>query len=205
MDRHPLRRTFLVRAVDPAMLRCAALSVCFFAGALLGCMWASRLDAGALNDYLTDFCVSADGEVSLVSCAVLYYGYVALAFLLGFSSVGVALIPALSTVMGFLSMYTITCFTGAFGRMGILLALGALAVRLLFTLPCFFAVASVAWAESGALAVLILGRGKRAAPVHYGREYFLLFLLCVVILTAGILCERFLTPVLFRMAWNSVW
>jgi len=199
MDRRPLLRPRWIGAVDAALLRCIALAACFFMGAMMGCVWSGGLDDQALSAYLMDFCTAADDQVSLVSCVVLYYGYVLLAFLLGFSSVGVIFIPVLSTVMGFLSMYTISCFTSAFGRPGIVLALGVLAVRLLFTLPCFFSVASSAWVLSGSLALLVLGKGKRAAPVHYGRDYFLLFLLCVVILTAGILCERVLTPVLFRM------
>ena len=199
MVRRAVLRPFWVSAVDAAFLRCIALAVCFFVGAMMGRVWACGLDHQMLGAYLRDFCAAADGEVSLVSCVVLYYGYVLLAFLLGFSSVGVLLIPALSSVMGFLSMYVITCFAGAFGRQGIVLALGVLAVRLLFTVPCFFCVASAAWGVSGALAWLVLGQGKRTAPVRYGKSYFLLCLLCVVVLTAGILCERLLTPVLFHI------
>ena len=199
MTRRPWHRHFWVGAVDAAFVRCIGLAVCFFAGAMAGHMCARGLDAHDLSAYLEEFSV-AGSDVSLISCVLLYYGYVLLAFLLGFSSVGVILIPGLSSVLGFLSMYTLSCFTAAFGRSGIMLALSVLSVRLLFTLPCFLAVASSAWSMSGALAVMVLGKGKRTAAVHYDRSYFLLCLLCVVILTAGIFCERFITPVLFRLA-----
>ena len=40
----------------------------------------------------------------------MYFGYVLLLFLLGFSSAGIALIPALTGLFGFLTMYTVSCF-----------------------------------------------------------------------------------------------
>ena len=35
-------------------------------------------------------------------------------------------------------------------------------------------------------------------------RYLLLFVLCAVILTVGMFCERFLTPLLFRLALGEV-
>ena len=64
--------------------------------------------------------------VSLGGCAAAYFGYAAALFLLGFSSVGAALIPALSGLFGFCSMYAVSCFVRCYGRAGVLLALGAL-------------------------------------------------------------------------------
>ena len=85
-----------------------------------------------------------------------------------------------------------------------LLALGALAVRLVFTLPCFLALAEAAWPMSIELFLLSFGRGKRSAPVLYGSRYFLLFVLCAVILAVGVCCERLVTPLLFRLAMGEV-
>ena len=85
-------------------------------------------------------------------------------------------------------------------RGGVPLAMGALAVRLLFTLPCFFAMAGAAWPLATELGMLSFGRGRRSAPVLYGSRYFLTFGVCVVVLTAGVFCERLLTPLLFRLA-----
>ena len=41
---------------------------------------------------------------------MMYFGYGAALFLLGFSAAGVALIPALSGAFGFFTMYTVSCF-----------------------------------------------------------------------------------------------
>ena len=210
MRGRPALRMIRLRPWDPSMVRGVLLALFFLTGALLGYFYARSChmaEPEALSLYLRDFCAAYDAgsvTVSLASCAVLYLSYTALAFLLGFASIGAALIPLLSGAFGFFTMYTISCFVLTYGRGGVLLALAALVVRLLFCVPCFFAVAGEAWPLSTALAMLALGRGKRSAPVLYGSRYFLLFVLCVVILTVGICCERFLTPLLFRLALGTV-
>lgn len=188
--------------IDPALVRCTALAMAFLLGAFLGRTYAAGADGDGLRAYLTDYCaaVEAGSTFSLRTSALLYFGGCGAVFLLGFASVGAVLIPCVSGVYGFLTMYTIACFAAAFGRWGVGLALAAIGVRLLFTLPCFFALADAAWPMAAELAALSLGHGKRARPVLYGKRYILLCLLCVVILAAGILCERFLTPVCFRLA-----
>ena len=202
--------TIRVGPVEPSFLRGLLLALFFLLGALLGHLYAGGWDEAAqaeLSQYLTDYCAVYDaGGVStpLLSCVLLYFGYGALLFLLGFSSAGTVLIPALSGLYGFLTMHTISCFVRCYGRDGVLLAMGVLLVRLVFTLPCFFALAGEAWPMSMELFALSFGRGKRSAPVLYGSRYLLLFVLCAVILAVGMCCERFLTPLLFRLALGEV-
>ncbi len=199
-----------IRFGPPSLLRGSLLAIFFLTGALIGHLYAGSCgqDAqAALDQYLMDYCVVYDAgsvTIPLLTCAAIYFGYAALLFLLGFSSAGVALIPALSGVFGFFTMYTVSCFVRCYGRSGVLLAMGILLVRLLFTLPCFFVLAEEAWPLSTELFLLSFGRGKRSAPVLYGSRYFLLFVLCAVILTVGVCCERFLTPLLFRLAMDAV-
>ena len=207
MGGRPVLGTIRLTGFDPSWLRSVLLAAIFLAGALAGHIYAGRCDTQALTAYLRDYCAVYDSvgvAVSLSSCAMLYFGYVTAAFLLGFASIGAALIPALSGVFGFVTMYTVSCFARAYGRAGVLLALAVLAARLVFCLPCFLAVAGEAWGLSMELFLLAFGRGKRSAPVLYGSRYFLLFVLCVTVLAAGVCCERFLTPVLFRMALGTV-
>ena len=209
MRARPLLRTIRLGPIDPSLLRELLLALFFLVGALAGHLCARSWDAvaqSALSGYLRDYCAVYDAggvSASLGGCVLLYFGYTVLVFLLGFASVGVALIPALSGVFGFLTMYTVSAFVCCFGRQGAALAAGALLVRLLFTLPCFFAMAGAAWPLSTELAMLTFGRGRRSAPVLYGSRYFILFVLCVIILTLGVFCERLLTPLLFRLAMGG--
>ena len=206
MRARPLLRTIRLGPIDPSLLRELLLALFFLVGALAGHLCARSWDAvaqSALSGYLRDYCAVYDAggvSASLGGCVLLYFGYTVLVFLLGFASVGVALIPALSGVFGFLTMYTVSAFVCCFGRQGAALAAGALLVRLLFTLPCFFAMAGAAWPLATELGMLSFGRGRRSAPVLYGSRYFLTFGVCVVVLTAGVFCERLLTPLLFRLA-----
>ncbi len=199
-------RTIRLGPWDPSLLRSLLLALFFLAGALAGHVYAGACSGEAqpaLSQYLKDYCAVYDAggaAVSLASCVVIYFGYLLLLLLLGFSSAGIVLIPALSGLFGFLTMYTVSCFVRCYGRSGVLLAMGVLLVRLVFTLPCFLALAGEAWPLSIELFLLSFGRGKRSAPVLYGSRYFLLFVLCAAILAVGVCCERFLTPVLFRLA-----
>ena len=203
-------RTIRLGPWDPSLLRSLLLALFFLTGAMMGHLYAGACGEEAhtaLEEYLRDYCAVYDAggvAASMASCIVIYFGYVLLVFLLGFSSAGVALIPALTGLFGFLSMYTVSCFIRCYGRSGVLLALGVLAVRLIFTLPCFLALAGEAWPLSIGLFSLSFGRGKRSAPVLYSGRYFILFLVCVAILTVGVCCERFLTPLLFRLALGRV-
>lgn len=210
MRGRPVLRTIRLGSADPSLLRGLLLALLFLAGALAGHLYAGICGEeaqGALDQYLTDYCAVYDtgsAAASLLSCVVMYFGYGLALFLLGFSSAGVALIPALSGLFGFLTMYTVSCFVRCYGRSGVLLAMGVLLVRLVFTLPCFLALAGAAWPLSIELFTLSFGRGKRSAPVLYGSRYFLLFVLCAVILAVGVCCERLVTPLLFRLAMGEV-
>lgn len=210
MGERPASRAIRLGEWDPAVLRGLLLALFFMVGALAGHLYAGTWESEAqdsLRAYLTDYCTIYDAgaaATSLPHCALLYFGYTAALLLLGFSSIGVALIPLLASVFGFFTMYVVSCFVSCYGRAGVLLAIGALSVRLMFTMPCFFTLAGEAWPLSTDLFLLAFHRGKRSAPVFYGSRYFLLLLLCIIILTVGVCCERFLTPILFRMALKSV-
>ena len=203
-------RTIRLGGWDPNLIRLLLLALAFLAGALGGHLYAGSCGEEAweaLGQYLGDYCRLYDGggmEISLLSCVVMYFGYAVLLFLLGFSAAGVVLIPALSGVFGFFTMYTVSCFVRCYGRAGAALALGAMVVRLVFTLPCFFLLAEAAWPLSTELFALSFGRGKRSSPVLYGSRYFLWFVRCAVIVALGVFCARLLTPLLFRLALGAL-
>ncbi len=203
-------RTIRLGSWDASVVRSVLLALTFLAGALAGHLYAGACGDetwSSLKEYLDGYCrLYSEGgtEASMLSCITLYFGYGLALFLLGFSGVGVVLIPVLSGGFGFFTMYTVSCFVQCYGRMGTVLAMGALAVRLVFTLPCFLVLAGAAWPLSMELFSMSFGRGKRSTPVLYGTRYFLLFVLCAVILAAGVFCERLLTPLLFRAALGLI-
>ena len=191
-----------LRMPDPALTRMLCLAGCMVVGMIVGGVYAGRCENSSFSAYLSDFCgLYSDGpsSVSLLSAIRLYFGYVVLALLLGFASAGVVLVPALSAVYGFVSMFAVSCFVQAFGRQGVVMALATMGLRHLFVIPCFLWVSAQAWGSSDRLMALSLGKGKRCAPVIFDGAYWYRLSVCVVLLLAGLCVELYVTPHLFAL------
>ena len=178
---------------QPSFLpRLLFLAAFFFGGVCLGQVLAGRVPDATGQDlrrYLEGYLALENGGLTsgdLWAALVLYARYPLLAFLLGFASVGVVLLPLTSTAFGFFLSFSVSCFTAAFGSDGVLLALAVFGLRCAVTLPCYFLLAVPALGTSGALASLSFGRGRRAAAVTYGREHWRRLAVCAGILAIGL-------------------
>lgn len=182
------------------MFRLLFLALFFFVGIVLGQVFSGRVpDATGdeLNRYLTDFLrVERADSVprAALSAAVLYFRYPLMAFLLGFASAGVVLLPLTAGAFGFFLSFSVCCFTAAFGSDGVLLALAVFGLRCAVTLPCYFLLAVPSLERSMALASLSFGRGRRAAPVVYGRAWWSRLAVLSGVLLAGMCADLMLTP-----------
>ena len=195
----------------PSLPRLLLLALFFLAGVILGQVLAGRVPAetGAeLNRYLEDY-VRLNGQTersatAALSAVVIYFRYPLLAFLLGFASIGVVLLPCVTVAYGFFLSFSVCCFTAAFGGDGVLLALAVFGLRCAVTLPCYFLLAVPAWGNSAALAAASFGRGRRAAPVVYGRVWWLRTAACAGILLAGMGVELFCSPWLLEAVLSRI-
>ena len=184
------------------------LAVFYLLGVLGGQAAASLVSPelqAELDRYLTDFFRLDQERISVAESAwntlLLYTRYPFMAFFLGFASAGAVLLPCLALLFGLGLSFSVSCFTAAFGTAGMQLALISFGLRVLVTLPCFFWVAVPAWEASFRLFALSFGRGRRAAPVLYGKAYWMRFGIVAAILFAGICGDMILTPWLFRQIW----
>ena len=187
------------------------LALFFLGGILLGQVLAGNVPDGTgdeLTRYLTDYVYlygqTAPEGRALWETVVIYFRYPLLAVFLGFTSVGVVLLPVVAVAFGFFLSFSVSCFTAAFGGEGVLLALAVSGLRCALTLPCFFLLAVPSWQTSWALAGLSLGRGQRCAPVVYGRVWWLRAGLAAAVLLAGVCADHALSPVLLRLALERV-
>ena len=189
--------------------RLVLLAFFFLGGVFLGQVLAGRVpDATGqeLAEYLQGY-ITLESSLSpsaVLSALVLYYRYPLLAVLLGFASIGVVLLPVLSAAFGFSLSFSVCCFTAAFGGDGVLLALAVFGLRCAVTLPCYFLLAVPAWGNSAALAAASFGRGRRAAPVVYGRVWWLRTAACAGILLAGMGVELFCSPWLLEAVLSRI-
>ena len=129
----------------PTLPRLLLLALFFLAGVLLGQVLSGRVPdttGDELRRYLEDY-VRLGGEgaptvQTALSALVIYFRYPLFAFLLGFASIGVVLLPCVTAAYGFFLSFSVCCFTAAFGVDGVLLALAVFGLRCLVTLPCYF-------------------------------------------------------------------
>ena len=151
-----------------------------------------------LDRYLKDFLCLDKEQISVAESAwntlLLYIRYPLMAFFLGFASVGAVLLPCLALLFGLGLSFSVSCFTAAFGAVGMQLAWSSFGLRVLVTLPCFLLVAVPAWEASLRLLALSFGRGRRATTVLYDRAYWLRFCMVMAVLLAGVCGDLLLTP-----------
>lgn len=184
-----------------ALPRLLALALFFFCGVILGHVMLRRVpDATGeeLTRYLSDYVqLGGKGQWSAwtaLSALVLYLRYPLMAFLLGFASIGVVLLPCAALAFGFFLSFSVCCFTASFGANGVLLAMAVFGIRCLVTLPCFFLLAVPSLETSAALTRASFGRGHRVAPVIYGSRCWLRFGAAVLVLLSGMCVDLLLSP-----------
>ena len=192
--------------------RLLLLALFFTAGVLLGQVLAGRMpDATGdeLRRYLEDYLRLGGGAAptprTVVSTLVIYFRYPLLAFLLGFASIGVVLLPCATAAYGFFLSFSVCCFTASFGADGVLLALAVFGLRCAVTLPCYFLLAAPSWGTAAGLAAVSFGSGRRtAAPVVYGRACWIRLGACCLALLAGVCVDVLLSPVLLRLMLERI-
>lgn len=196
----------LKKQSSPSLPHLLLLAVFFLAGVILGQIAAGRApDAtgGELYHYLRNYLQLEDQDsgIAALSMLFLYLRYPILAFLLGFSSIGILLLPGLTVACGFFLSFSVSCFTAAFGGEGVLLALAVFGLRCAVTIPCYFLLAVPALNSSAELAAFALGH-RRKAVLESGQ--WRRFGVVIGVLLAGVCVDLFLSPVLLRMTLERV-
>lgn len=187
--------------LDLISLRSLLLSLFLLLGVLAGYALAGQTAAEGsdeLRRYL-DACLAQSAALPLSAGTVLrtvfcYYRAAVLAFLLGFSLIGVVGVPLLFAAQGLVLSFSLFTFAAAIGREAFLLLPALFALRLAFVLPCTFLLGTAAWDKARSLASLSFGGGKRIRPVVYGSAYWYRFFACCVCLLIGSALELLLVP-----------
>ena len=154
-----------------------------------------------LEGYLALRIEGAPSSAAVWQTMVCFFRASAAVFLLGFASIGVAVIPAVCALQGFLLSFSLFSFSLALGRENFPLLLALFALRLLALLPCTLALGAAAMEKSRELLLLSLGGGgKRARAVTYGGAYWYRFGACCVCLLLAALIELWLVPQFLLLA-----
>lgn len=181
--------------------RAGLLLLCgiFLFGFMIGhfaCNAVADDDIRQLRDYLMRY-----GEImqqpqettaSFLSLLIAYCRYPLLVFLLGFSAAGIVLIPVVCMSKAFFLSFSIRCFARAFGQNGVLLALSALGIRCLFTVPCTLFLAL--WAVKDSIRRINNQRPFSKQENGGAVNSFLRLLGCLLLLLSGVILELLLVP-----------
>ena len=200
-----MRRGALTLRVSLPLAALAAFTVFGVIFGYVLALRASHCTGGELARYFAAFfSLGAQESFSaraLCETLVCYFRAPVIVFLLGFASIGVALIPAVCAMQGFLLSFSLFSFSLALGRGDFPLLLALFALRLLVLLPCTLALGAAAMEKARALLLLSLGGGgKRARAVTYGGAYWYRFGVCCVCLLLAALIELWLVPQFLLLA-----
>lgn len=192
-------------AVLPAS---AVISAFFLCGAVVGCAAASYMSADALAQSLSPLAAyiapdtSGAQPLSVLSVFFNTYKYPAAAFLLGFTALGVFLVPSLTALRGFFLSFAVTSVARLFGGNGILLNISIFGLVNVLSLPCLIVLASQSLISSFAMASMISGRGGRPFPV-FPKGYFIRAAVCVPVLAVSAMTELYLAPGIVSMILSN--
>lgn len=193
------QRPFLAK-LWPLLVVC----LCFVAGGLLGCLFAARAceeSTVQIGMYLEDYFRLTGGEraVGFVPAVLWNHGRWMLGcFALGLTVLGVAAIPVLFCMRGFLLAFGISCFFRLYGGVGLIPALLLFMIPALLWAPGLFAVGICALRGSVCLFQNRIS-GEFALPKNGGGGWARL-LLGVLLLILCVLFERGILPVLLPSA-----
>lgn len=187
------------RTGDGRLAALAVLSLCFLGGGLLGVWTAAGAGAGAaagLESYLSAFLDAARagtlGAPGLPAQIWAVARWPLLVVALGFSAVGLAGIPAVFGVRGFLLGFSIASFVRLYGGAGGLLAALVFGVSGCVSVPVLFVLGVQGLLAARTLAMRMVEERRRLLP--YGRRYWLCCGICAGALAVCVLLEWAAVP-----------
>lgn len=180
------------------------LSVCFGIGLILGCVFASYLEADAnaqlltyLDQYLSLVQENHAELPSLFSVFWEVFRWPLMAGILGLTLLGVVAVPLTFLIRGFLLSYTISVFVQLYGKSGLSFAAAIFGISAILSVTALFSVGIKAFECGRALN----GTGTRSEQKNRVQEQKSLLMytvvtLCWVSFGAGI--QYWLSPILLR-------
>lgn len=183
----------------------AILSVSFLLGLLLGCFWASSIsdaEGSALASYIQGYLEAAQNSSfaspDLLSVLWETIRWPALVFMLSFTAAGLAGIPIVFGVRGFLLSFAAASFIKALGGTGILLSFLLFGITGAFSFPVLFVLGTQGMGACHSLAIRLMG--SRRKKTIYGKGFFFRAGICAAVLVCCVCLEQTLIPSLM-MVW----
>lgn len=188
------------------LLACGALFLC---GCIAGTVAAGFIDDGTkLNEYVTGylsiFLNDTSPKLSLLASLANNFKYHLTALFLGFSVIGVFILPLLSAVRGFFLSFSAAAIIRLLGSKGILLTLALFGVNTLITIPCFFILSVSAFSASLYLLRLVFSKNLKNVVSPFNSRFFINCGICLIVLIISALIDTYLSPYLISNAVSHI-
>ena|GEM_PF-2486339 len=184
------------------------LSLAFLAGSIGGNLAAMLLaDGQSLADYAQTFLDGAEsGALDAAAAGALAAGLALpmIVFLSGFSSIGVAIIPACIAFKGFTFSYAVSAMFRSFGPDGAIFTFCALGTVSLLYVPCLLFSALFAFRSSAVLASVFFGKSQQSGTGRIAPIYYIQFAVSTAVISALAVYQAFLQPRLLEWAASSL-
>lgn len=184
------------------------LSVCFVIGIILGCMFASystaRANSGLLSYIERYLTLAQEDQVEWPSLFSVFWEvsrWPLAAGVFGLTLLGVAVVPLLFLIRGFLLSYAVSIFVSVMGMKGLGLAIAIFGISALFSIAALFMIGTEAFTCGRALNEV---GGKTEHSNRIKAQKHLVFQLAITIgwLCAGTMIQYWISPILLRVAAN---
>ena len=188
-----------------ALILCAIL---FLLGSVAGTVFAGSLSQHHGTDsFFSAFLRLKTNEpvrVDLLTAIFDACKYPLAVLFLGTSVLGVALIPALSAVRGFLLSFSVAAVVRLYGTHGIMVALSMFGTSALITIPCFIFLSIEAFCASQRLLQTARGTAARSSPATYPTRKLTQLALCFALLLLSAVLDTSLTTYLIHIAASQL-
>lgn len=203
-------RTAVIKSVDRSLIYICLLAAFFLIGCLAGyrySVFCIENSHAMIAGYLFDFCEVAQSTVlkgSFLRTVVLFFVYPVAVFLMGFSPLGVIMIPFSFLALGFGAVFAVQCFLCVFARIGIFPVMALFAIRMLVILTSVLFLSVEAFPQAWRIAQVTIKNRKHSEAIYHGKRYIVLALFCLIVLILGACCESVFSPILFRFALDRI-
>jgi len=203
-----MKKRFLVISLHNDAQCRLGLMICgilFMCGCVAGTVTAGLVNDGTrLNEFFSSFMsfflTGNASRQNLMSAVLDAFKYCLVAVALGFSIVGVFLIPLLSAVRGFFLCFSVAMVVRVLGENGVALALAIFGIGTMITIPCFFILSVDAFYASAYIFRLTTQRTQKFTAVPFNSRYFIRCGICLLVLMLSALIDVYMTPYLISLA-----
>ena len=201
------KRFFVLPLRDGEFSRSGLLccGVAFICGSVAGAAAAGFVDEGTkLGDYfsafLSFFLTGANTRPDFFGALLDVFKYNLIAIALGFSILGIFLIPVLTAVRGFFLCFSISTIIRVVGTKGIGLTLAIFGANTLITIPCFFVLSVYSFTVSSFILRLSVLKNQKPAASPFNSRFLVHCGICLTVLIVSALIECYVTPRLISFA-----